>query len=78
MVFWSCSTCSRSERFSARRREPSVSRLRIRIDCSEFVLITYRERPSPSFHVCAATYFASSRFWRRYRRLTVLHVSGDV
>jgi hypothetical protein len=37
-VFWSCRTCSRRERFSARRREQSFSRLRIRIDCCELVL----------------------------------------
>lgn len=34
----SCMTCSRRDRFSARRREPSVSRLRMRMDWVELVL----------------------------------------
>ena len=41
-AFWSCSTCSRNERFSASRREQSFSRQRRRIDCCELVFASSR------------------------------------
>jgi len=42
IVLWRFKTCSRNAKFSARSREQSVSRLRMRIDWIEFVFASSR------------------------------------